>query len=116
MRTIQGTIAELLAQGQKQKNEDYLFIRVMDKSPVYMPTEQLRTYYPNLLAVNCDWLNPTAATGEDAALREQLLHHKIDEAAVFEQFMKQICGEGTDESDRVLFLQVLNEVKNREGE
>lgn len=116
MKTIQGTMAELLAQGQQQINEDYLFIRVTDKSPVYMPTEQLRPYYPNLLAVNCDWLNPTTATGDDAALREQLLHHKIDEVAVFEQFMKQICGEETDESDRALFLQVLNEVKNHECE
>ena len=116
MRTIQGTMAELLAQGQQQKNEDYLFIRVTDTTPVYMSTEQLRPYYPNLLAVSCDWLNPTAAIGEDAALREQLLHHKIDEITVFEQFMKQICGAETDESDRALFLQALDEVKNSEHE
>lgn len=116
MRTISGTMEELLAKGKQQPNEDYLFIRVTDKVPVYMPTEQLRPYYPNLLAVNCDWLNPVNADGENTDLREQLLHRKVDETAVFDQFMKQICGTETDENDRALFIQALNEVKNSDQE
>lgn len=114
MRTVSGTMEELLAQGKQKICEDYLFIRVTDSTPIYMPAEQLRPFYPNLLAVNCDWLNPTAAAGEDAALRDQMRHHKVDELAVFEQFMKQVCGSDADEDDRTLFLQTLNEIKNQE--
>lgn len=114
MRTISGTMTELLEQ---PRNEDYLFIRVTDQTPVYMPAEQLRACYPNLLAVNCDWFHAdTVGDGSGSVLREQFLKHKIDETTVFEQFMKQICGEEMDERDRNLFLQTLNEVKNSENE
>lgn len=116
MRTISGTMMELLTREPQETDKDYLFIRVTDKNPVYMPAEQLRTRYPNLLSVSCDWLNPAEAAGGDSVLREQLLHRKIDEMTVFEQFMKQICGAEMDENDRALFLQALNEVKTSELE
>ena len=41
-------------------------------------------------------------------LREQLLHHRTDDASIFEAFLKQICGLDPDAADRNLFLQAMH--------
>src|SRR5699024_3761183 len=48
MRSIECSIDELL---QQEKNEDYVFVHLTDKTPVLMPMEKVRTVFPNALHV-----------------------------------------------------------------
>lgn len=107
LRTISGTMEQLLELGKDHPSEDYLYVELLDESPVYMPMDRLRPYFPNLLGINSQWLS-RAGTGENAGLREQLLHHKTDDAAIFGSFLQQICGMEADEEDRALFLQAMH--------
>lgn len=107
LRTISGTMEQLLELGKDHPSEDYLYVELLDESPVYMPMDRLRPYFPNLLGINSQWLS-RAGTGENAGLREQLLHHKTDDAAIFGSFLQQICGMEADEVDRALFLQAMH--------
>ena len=80
LRTLSGTMEELLELGKRASSEDYLYVELLDDSPVYMPMDRLRPYFPNLLGINSQWLS-RAGAGESAGLREQLLHHRTDDAS-----------------------------------
>ncbi len=113
MRTLAGTMEELLALGKQSPCEDYLYLRIQEKSPVYMPSEQLRPYFPNLLGLRCDWLSASVPE-KDRDLKDQLLRRKVDEEAVFYQFMEQVCGEEPTEDDKAFLEALLRQVKSGE--
>jgi exonuclease SbcD len=102
MRTLSGTINELLAEGQQQKSDDFIFMRLLDEHPVYMPVEQLRPYYPNLLGLSTEWMRAVSDNGDgiDPARR-------TDDAYIFEQFMQQVCGTQADDADRAIFRKAM---------
>ena len=113
VRTISGTLEELLELGGKSPQNDYLFVRITNQTPVYMPAEQLRPYYPNLLAVHCDWLQRNLEEeAREENLREQLIGRKIDQRMVLEQFLRQICGTEPSPEEEALFLEVFQRVQS----
>lgn len=100
LREIGGTLEELLQLGKENPSEDYLFANLTDSAPVYLPMEQLRAYYPNLLGLRSQWM-ACGQTKEREALREGAAGK--DDDLIFDTFLKQICKlEATDE-DRALF-------------
>jgi DNA repair protein SbcD/Mre11 len=107
MRVISGLFADLLQQGREHPSNDYLYANLKDNAPVYMPMDQLRPYYPNLLGLSSAWLS-SGGDGVRDGLRDQFMHRKTDDIYVFEQFIRQICGGEVDDDDRELFLQALN--------
>jgi DNA repair protein SbcD/Mre11 len=107
LRVISGLFADLLQQGREHPSDDYLYADLKDNAPVYMPMDQLRPYYPNLLGLSSEWLS-SGGDGTRDDLRDQFMHRKTDDVYVFEQFIRQICGSEADDADRELFLQALN--------
>ena len=107
MRVISGLFTDLLQQGKDSPSDDYLYANLKDNAPVYMPMDQLRPYYPNLLGLSSEWLS-SGIGGVRSDLRNQLMHRKTDDIYIFEQFLHQICGSEADDADRKLFLQALN--------
>lgn len=117
MRTLEGSIEELLSLGETEKQEDYLWIRLKGKTPVYMPAEQLRPYYPNLLAIHCEWLEQdTDLEGEKQGLREQLIGRRIDEKVVLEEFFRQVCGTQATPEEEQLFFEIFEQVQAEEAQ
>ncbi len=117
MRTIEGTLEELLELGKTQRQEDYLWIRIQGKTPVYLPAEQLRPYYPNLLAIQCEWLQQdTDLESGQGRLREQLIGRRIDEKMVLQEFFRQVCGTQATEDEEQLFLEIFEQVQREETE
>ncbi len=110
MRTVTGTLEMLLEQGKQSPSDDYLSIELTNTTPVYMPLEQLRPYYPNVLSVHCNWLRAESSL-QTKVLREHMHNRTIDEMTVFSQFMEQICSITPTEKDRELFLSLLTELK-----
>ncbi len=107
MRVLSGLFADLLQQGKDKPDTDYLYANLKDRAPVYMPMDQLRPYYPNLLGLSSDWLS-AGSGGARNDLRDQLMHRKTDDLYIFEQFLSQVCATEADNADRALFLQALN--------
>ena len=48
MRTVEATMEELL---KHEINEDYVFVRLLDETPVLSPMEKVRSVYPNAMHV-----------------------------------------------------------------
>ncbi len=107
MRVLSGLFADLLQQGRDNPCPDYLYANLKDSAPVYMPMDQLRPYYPNLLGLSSEWLS-AGSGGVRNDLREQLMHRKTDDLYIFEQFLRQICDSEADDEDRALFMKALN--------
>lgn len=100
VRRLSGTFEELLSGG----SQDYVELYLTDQDPVLLAAERLRPRYPNLLAVTNGW------TAQAAGARASRLSGR-DEQAVFTAFMKDICGQETDEADLALFREIWKEVQ-----
>ena len=100
LREISGTFEELLQAGKVSPSEDYLFANLTDGAPVYLPMEQLRAYYPNLLGLRSQWM-ACGQTKEREALREGAAGK--DDGLIFDTFLKQICKQEVSDEDRALF-------------
>ncbi len=114
MRTVTGTLEELIALGKTAPSEDYLAVELTNNTPVYMPLEQLRPYFPNVLSVHCNWLH-TELSGEQKTLRQTIQNRTINEMTVFSQFLQQICGTEPTKEDEVLFQRLFSELKENQA-
>ncbi len=104
MRILRGDFETLLQAGQNEPVTDYLSIELTNALPVFEPMARLREVYPNLLCLRGGWMAQPAVEQEDRRkLREDLLDRKAGDAAVFEAFLRQVCGEEPEEEDRHIF-------------
>jgi exonuclease SbcD len=106
VRVISGNFEELLQEAKENPSEDYLFAELCDTKPIYLPLDQLRPYYPNLLGLSSQWLL-SKGEGDNQKLREQI-HHRADDLTIFEEFMEQICGIEAEEEDKKLVQKMLH--------
>ena len=113
MRTVTGTLEELITLGKTAPSEDYLAVELTNDTPVYMPLEQLRPYFPNVLSVHCNWLH-TELSGEQKMLRQTIQNRTINEMTVFSQFLQQICGTEPTKEDEILFQRLFTELKEEQ--
>jgi exonuclease SbcD len=119
MRTISGTIDELLKQSSydnksyynksyNNNNQDYIFANLTDTKPVFEPMLRLREYYPNILGLNPGWLNLGSITGGARdELRQKLRTRSASEQLFFEEFLKQVCGVQPNEAEMAVFEDVM---------
>ena len=107
LRTLSGTMDDFMS---GEGTSDYVFLRITDSSPVYLPAEKLRPRYPNLLGLRCDWMD-REASGDTSGLREQLRSGAVDSERIFEEFLRQICGQTPTEDDLKFFRSLLDEEK-----
>ena len=89
MRRIQGTFQQLVEIGKRNPSEDYLFATLTDRTPVYLPMEQLRVYYPNLLGLRSEWMTAGNCPVENCE-GEGVRKRQSDEE-IFDAFMRQVC-------------------------
>ena len=89
MRRIQGTFQELVEIGKRNPSEDYLFATLTDRTPVYLPMEQLRVYYPNLLGLRSEWMTMGDSSVESSDGGG--FQKRQSDEEIFYAFMRQIC-------------------------
>lgn len=107
MRTISGRFEELLKKGKEKiaagKNEDYILATLTDETPIYEPVARLREVYPNLLGLTTEWMKSQGDDQDRETLKEGLSSHKIDDGTIFQEFLRQVCGEEPSEEDMNIF-------------
>ncbi len=109
LRIVEGSIQELL---KAPVNEDYVFVRLTDLTPVVGAMEQIRTVYPNAMHVERKSLpREIFESEEDFVRREQM-----DDLSLFKAFHKEILGQEPTEIAEQLFEEVLQELLSEERE
>ncbi|QUW22774.1 exonuclease SbcCD subunit D [Sporosarcina sp. Marseille-Q4063] len=107
MRTVEGTIEEIQ---QHPISEDYVFVKLLDETPVLFPMEKIRSVYPNAMHVERKMIMPTASIDQETKTERG----KKDDIQLFTGFYKEMMGAAVDEETKSLFEEVLYEVMNRE--
>lgn len=108
MRTVEGTLAEVL---EMPHSEDYVFVRLLDETPVLYPMERMRSVFPNALHVSR--VMPVRPDATDKPGRRT---DEMDDAGMFRAFHEEITGSAPDEETEELFRSVLDELLANERE
>ncbi len=109
VKRLQGNFGDLLAAGAAAPDHDYVEILLEDDAPIFCPADRLRPYYPNLLSVRSEWFLRAGTSASAAAAQTR------DQAAVFDGFLRDICGETPHEGDTALFLEMMRELEGKEA-
>ncbi|MEB1807074.1 MAG: exonuclease SbcCD subunit D [Bacillaceae bacterium] len=109
IRTVEGKIDEI---EQHERNEDYVFVRLLDESPVLSPMERIRSVYPNAMHVE----RVISFLATDHANEETMARSKMDELSLFKAFYKEVKGLDITEETEQLFSEVLQETIRLDGE
>ncbi len=105
MRTVQGTIEEINAH---DSSDDYVFVKLLDKTPVMHPMEKVRAIYPNAMHVERQTFFAESKK-ETIEAKSQLTDMEL-----FESFYAEMKGEQADAETKELFEKVLHEVMAEE--
>lgn len=109
VKRLNGKFDDLLAAGTAQPDGDYVEILLEDDAPVFCPADRLRPYYPNLLSVRSTWFLKAGAAAPSAAAQSR------DRTAVFDGFLRDICGDEPQAGDTELFLEIMRELEAKEA-
>ncbi len=111
MRTVEGYIEEI---ERHEKNEDYIFVRLLDEYPVMSPMERIRAVYPNAMHVERkSVLAGLSGAGDGTAAGSKA---GMDMMTLFRSFYREAKGAEVSEETEQLFLQVLRDMDREDGE
>lgn len=111
MRIVEGEIQAVLEQGKVDpNNEDYLLVRLTDRTAILDPMNKLRSVYPNVLHLEKPGM---LETGEQKVSRETL---KRGELEMFRDFFVQITGQALNDAQDEAIQQAITELNKQEAE
>ncbi len=111
LRTIRGTLAELLAQGsQDPKKLDFISATLLDPGVLLDPLGRLRKVYPNVLHID----RPQLQAGSGALLQGD--HRQRQPLDIVSEFWQSVRGEDLGADAQAVLLPVLDRLTNRHGE
>ncbi len=108
MRTVEGMMEDILLH---PVSEDYVFVKLLDETPILFPMEKVRSVYPNAMHVERKVFMLTANVKDE----QRMEHGKHDDLALFKAFYEEMKGEAADAETATLFAEVLHEVMHKEG-
>jgi DNA repair protein SbcD/Mre11 len=95
-------------------SEDYVFVRLLDETPVLAPMERIRTVYPN--AMHVERVGGQSRVGVEEDCIDKKDRSKLDDISLFKAFYKEVKGlEATEETEQ-LFKDTLHQLLQIEGE
>jgi exonuclease SbcD len=109
MRTVEGLIVDI---ERHPMNEDYVFVRLLDKDLVLSPMERVRSVYPNAMHVE----RKIAIQGLIGESLEVDGRAKMDGLSLFKAFYKEVRGTELSPETESLFIQTLQAISEKEGE
>jgi len=95
------------------KSEDYIFVKLLDATPIISPMEKIRSVYPNAMHVERITLKDFNNVQQEVVSRQ-----KMDDLTLFKSFYREILGKEADDQTIELFHEVMQEelLTNREVE
>lgn len=106
VRILEGYFQEILKHASTLgSSEDYLQIVLKDTDPILDAMGQLRTVFPNVLAIERPHFSKTSALNGPTAD-----HRKLTEKQLFSSFFEQMTGQALTEGQDTEFSGILEEV------
>ncbi|MRH42519.1 exonuclease subunit SbcD [Aquibacillus halophilus] len=103
IRTVEATIDDLLLD---TKNDDYVFVKLLDDVPVLSPMEKVRSVYPNAMHVERKInFSPSAEQSNRTINRKDM-----DDLSLFKAFYKEVKGTEASEETEAILKTVLNDL------
>jgi len=109
IRTVEGKMEDIL---QHQFNEDYVFVRLLDETPILFPMEKVRSVYPNAMHVERKVVSVLKGIEESAVGSRR----KMDDLSLFNAFYEEVKGVKASEETSVIFKEVLQEFLHEQQE
>lgn len=106
MRTVEGYIDDLL---KEAVSEDYVYVQLLDETPVISPMEKIRSVFPNAMHVERKFYNPLALTDQLEAQQER---KKMTDLELFRAFYEEVRGDSPSEEMETVFAEVLDTLEN----
>lgn len=104
MRTVEAAIDDLLTH---RVNEDYVFVRLLDETPVLSPMEKIRSVYPNAMHVE---RKITLPHGNEEGNGAETSRHKMDILSLFQAFYQEVKSTEAGEETAEIFKEVVAEI------
>ena len=105
IRTVEGFMEDLL---RHEVNEDYVFVKLLDETPILYPMEKIRSVYPNAMHVERKNFGQTSKQSAGGSRRE------MDPLVLFNAFYEEVKGEKASEETEAIFRDVLQEFLREE--
>lgn len=104
LREVRGTLKEILLMPE---SDDYVFISLLDTTPVLQPMEQIRTVFPNAMHVRRD-LQKSRSQQEDQSRLKTI--QKQDDLALFKGFYETLVERQADPETVQIFAEALAKI------
>ncbi|TQR17312.1 exonuclease SbcCD subunit D [Psychrobacillus vulpis] len=101
MRTVEGHLQDILKQ---PASEDFVFVKLLDETPIISPMEQVRTVYPNAMHVERKAFQRSTRMEQ----KEQSSRSKMDDFTLLQAFYTEVSGEEPCEETKNLFKEVID--------
>lgn len=109
MRTVKGKLDEIL---QMEPSDDYIFVELLNRSPVLSPMEKIRTVFPNVLHLNRPFDQLIAMEERTERVKKE----KQTDTEIFTHFYEEVKGYSPEEETLDIFKEVLEELLHTETE
>lgn len=107
MRTVEGFMEDIM---QHEPNEDFVFVKLLDETPILYPMEKIRSVYPNAMHVERKAFSGAGVRNAEGSRRE------MDPLKLFHAFYEEVKGEAASEETEAIFKDVLEEFLREETE
>ena len=84
--------------------DDYIYVKLLDETPIISPMEKIRSVYPNAMHVERVTLKDFQNVEPEIQSRQ-----KMDDLTLFKSFYSEIVGKDVDTQTIELFQEVLQE-------
>lgn len=108
MYTVEGFIEDILAESV---NEDYVFVRLLDETPVLSPMEKIRSVYPNAMHVERKYYSALHLSDDSEQIQER---RKMTELELFRAFYEEVKGEAPGDAAENIFKEALEAIMNED--
>lgn len=108
MRTVEATLEELYTHPE---SDDYVFVKLLDETPVLSPMEKVKSVYKNAMHVERKQFT-VSLDGE----RTDVKRSKMSDVELFQSFYKEVKGSEPEEEAELIFKEALEELLKKDNE
>jgi DNA repair protein SbcD/Mre11 len=107
---LEGELDDLLKEGKKSKNENYLLIRLTDQKAILDPMGKLREVFPNVLHIEKSILQ------DSGKLIQNTAKLKRSEFDMFRDFYEQVSKKTLTEDQNKIMMDTISELQTKRGD
>lgn len=107
MRTVKGYIEDILKQ---PVNEDYVYVQLLNETPVISPMEKIRSIYPNAMHVERKFYSALHPADQTASGKER---KQMTDLELFRSFYEEVKGDTPSKEAEAIFAEALEALENK---